>query len=280
MRQPSSWEPDGPCCHINQMAAATLANDLPIQKTERQDNAARCQNFEQQRGCQMNNASKVRFSTGRFDENCMRASGVHSVRGSAGVSFTGTVIFSQEPIFRRVTTARLLHLCCFPQGARPISIPTVPRAHPTFNWLGGIVSQSLCASAFPCAHIRVPSDRSISTSASSLSTSLQARRLATLEAKLARFGQDAEAAPAGDAIGLEVGNINCENRGQRLTLRQGGPVLHPQSPSAGHGSWCISSESAGTSASVIAPNVRAPQRTKAKQIRFHGAGSQPGEIIP
>src|SRR5271166_6367913 len=53
LRQPSSWEPDGPCCHINQIAAATLANDLPIQKTERQDNAAHCRNFEQQRGRQM-----------------------------------------------------------------------------------------------------------------------------------------------------------------------------------------------------------------------------------
>ena len=53
LRQPSSWEPDGPCCLINQIAAATLANDLPIQKTERQDNAARCQDFEQQRGRQM-----------------------------------------------------------------------------------------------------------------------------------------------------------------------------------------------------------------------------------
>ena len=54
------------------------------------------------------NASNVRFRKGRFDENCMRDSDVHSVRGSAGVSFAGTVIFSQEPIFRRVTAARLL----------------------------------------------------------------------------------------------------------------------------------------------------------------------------
>ena len=54
------------------------------------------------------NASKVQFRTGRFDENCMRDSDVHSVRGSAGVSFAGTVIFSQEHIFRRVTAARLL----------------------------------------------------------------------------------------------------------------------------------------------------------------------------
>ena len=36
-------------------------------------------------------ADKVRFIPGRFDENCMRDSGVHSVCGSAGVSFAGTV---------------------------------------------------------------------------------------------------------------------------------------------------------------------------------------------
>jgi hypothetical protein len=52
------------------------------------------------------NASKERFRTGRLDENRMRDSDVHSVHGSAGVSFAGTVIFSQEPIFRRVTAAR------------------------------------------------------------------------------------------------------------------------------------------------------------------------------
>ena len=37
--------------------------------------------------------SKERFITGRFDENCMRDSGVHSVRGSAGVVFPDSNLF-------------------------------------------------------------------------------------------------------------------------------------------------------------------------------------------
>jgi hypothetical protein len=68
------------------------------------------------------NASKERFRTGRLDENRMRDSDVHSVHGSAGVSFAGTVIFSQEPIFRRVTAARLL------PGARQVR--PVPQGSP------------------------------------------------------------------------------------------------------------------------------------------------------
>src|SRR5271157_4279135 len=70
---------------------ATLANDLPIQIPE--DRATRqCRSMPELRAAkEASSAGKVRFIPGRFDENCMWDSGVHSVRGSAGASCTGTV---------------------------------------------------------------------------------------------------------------------------------------------------------------------------------------------
>ena len=58
---------------MNEMATATLANDLPIQiqKTGLRDNAAQCQNFEQQRRRQVQ-AKQVQAKYDSFREGLMR----------------------------------------------------------------------------------------------------------------------------------------------------------------------------------------------------------------